>query len=455
MRNRILAVLGLLLAYRFLAHVPVPMAEPTQLKEAMQQVIAQNSFGGFLNLLSGGALTSISIMLVGLSPYITSSVIMQMLTKAIPRLEEISQDGESGRRRINQWTRMIAFPLALLQSIAYIFILRSNVLASSSVIGDMTMTQWVLSVAAMTAGSMLVMWLGEIVTEKGIGNGITLLIVVGILSQLPQTLGAMWSAITTPNGDPFHVSNWFEISWLNNTATWLTLGMLVAGIIILYALVKINESQRIIEIDYAKRVHGNSQYGNVRSIIPIKLITAGVIPVIFAVAFLSLPAFLGQLMVATNWHADIGRNLILWFQRNAGTSGAVTGWAAMIYPATYFLLVIMFTYFYTSIVFNSKEIADNLQKQGGFIENVRPGKQTEKYLRRTVNRLTLFGSIALGIISVMPFVGEYIMIGAGLTTLSSTLSLDGTGLLIIVTGALDCLRQLNSRALMVSYDEYK
>lgn len=455
MRNRVLAVLGLIIAYRFLAHVPVPLAEPTQLKTAMEQVIAQNSFGGFLNLLSGGALASMSIMLVGLSPYITSSVVMQMLTKAIPRLEEMSQDGESGRRRINQWTRIIAFPLAILQSIAYIFILRSSVLSSATVTGDMSAMQWVLSVTAMTAGAMLIMWIGEIITEKGIGNGITLLIVVGILSQLPQTVGAIWSAITTPNGNPFRFFNWFQIDSLNNTAVWSVLGLLVAGLIILYLLVKINEGQRIIAIDYAKRVHGNSQYGGVKSIIPIKLITAGVIPVIFAVAFLALPAFIGQLMVATGWHADVGRNLILWFQRNAGTSGVVTGWAALIYPVSYFLLVILFTYFYTSIVFNSREIADNLQKQGGFIENIRPGKQTEKYLSSVVSRLTLFGSIALGIISVMPFVGEYIMNSIGMSSLASSLSIGGTGLLIIVTGALDCLRQLNSRALMVSYDEYK
>ena len=224
MRNRVLAVLGLIVVYRFLAHVPVPLAEPTQLKEAMSQVITQNSFGGFLNLLSGGALTSISIMLVGISPYITASVIIQMLTKAIPRLEEISQDGETGRRRINQWTRMITLPLAILQSVAYIFILRSNILSSTSVIGEMNSMQWAMSIVSLTAGAMLIMWIGEIITEKGIGNGITMLVVVGILSQLPQTLGMIWSAVTTPNGDPFHLFNWFEISSLNNTATWTLLG---------------------------------------------------------------------------------------------------------------------------------------------------------------------------------------------------------------------------------------
>ncbi len=453
MLMRVLAVLGLIAVYRFLAHVPVPLAEPTQLKDVIEQAIQSNSFGGFLNLLSGGALVSFSIMLVGLSPYITASVITQMLTKAIPRLEEMHKDGESGRRKINQWTRIISFPLAIVQSIAYIFILRQSVLASSSTIADMNMTQWVMSVTAMTAGAMMLMWIGEIITEKGLGNGITLLIVVGILSQIPQTFMSLWAAMTTVNDDPFHVFNWFQISWLNNTATWIALGVVVAMVIILYLLVKINEGQRILTINYAKRVHGNSQYGGVTSILPIKLITAGVIPVIFAVAFLALPAFVGQLMVASDWHKDVGQNLILWFQRNS--SSVLTGWESMIYPVTYFILVILFTYFYTSIVFNSREIAENLQNQGGFIAGVRPGHQTEEYLSKVVNRLTLFGSIALGLISVMPFVGEYVLISAGMSSVASTLSLGGTGLLIIVTGALDCLRQINSRALMVTYDEYK
>lgn len=455
MRNRILAVLGIIIVYRFMAHIPVPLAQPTQLKQAMNQVLTQNAFGGFLNLLSGGALVSMAIMLVGLSPYITASVVMQMLTKAIPRMEEMSQDGESGRRRINQWTRLLAFPLAILQSIAYIMILRSNLLSGTSVASSMTSTQWLLSVSAMTAGSMIAMWMGEIITEKGIGNGITLMIVVGILSQLPQTLGTIWKAMTTVSGKPFHVFNWFQINGLNHMVTWTVVILAVVSLLILYALVKVNEGQRIISVNYAKRVHGNSQYGGVTSIIPIKLITAGVIPVIFAVAFLALPAFAGQLMVATKWHSDLGRNLILWFQRGSATSGAVTGWAALIYPVSYFLLVIIFTYFYTSIVFNSREIADSLQKQGGFIEQIRPGKQTEKYLKHVVNRLTLFGSIALGLIAVMPFVAEYILSDFGMGAMASSMSIGGTGLIIIVTGALDCIRQLNSRALMVSYDEYK
>lgn len=455
MRRRVFAVLGLIAIYRFLTHVPVPLAEPTQLKEAIRQMIDQNSLGGYLNLMSGGALTNISIMLVGLNPYILASVVVQLMTKAIPALDEISQDGEQGRKKLNQWTRIISLPLAIMMSVAYIFILRSSLLGGVSVIGGTNTHQWVMSIVAMTGGAMLAMWLGEIITEKGIGNGITLLIIVGILSQVPRAVGSIWMAITTENGNPFHLFNWFTIKGLNNGATWATIFLAIAFLIVIYLLVKINEAQRVITIDYAKRVHGNQQYGGVKSIIPIKLITAGVIPVIFAVSFLALPAFIGQLMIATKWHADVGQNLVLWFQRGSATTGLLTGWEALIYPVCYFLLVVMFTYFYTSVVFDCHEIAESLQQQGGFIENIRPGKQTESYFKKVVNRLTLFGSIALGIISITPFIGESILYAQGMSSIASSLSISGTGLLIIVTGALECLRQLNSRALMVSYDEFK
>ena len=456
MRNRVLAVLGIIIIYRFLAHIPVPLAGPTELKTIMNQTLSSGSFGGFLNLLSGGALASFSIMLVGLSPYITASVITQLLTKAVPRLEEMHNDGESGRRRINQWTRIITLPLAILQSIAFIFILRQSVLSGATTTLDMNMSQWIVAVSAMTAGAMMLMWLGEIITEKGIGNGISLLIFAGIISQLPQTLGSLAQAVFTPSGDPFHMFNWFSIPFLNNTAVWLTFAISIIGLIVLYLLVKINEGQRIITINYAKRVHGNSQYGGVKSILPIKLITAGVIPVIFAVAFLALPAFLGQLMVATHWNVALGQDLIVWFQRSGNNTFTATGdWHQFIYPVVYFLLVVAFTYFYTSIVFNANEIAENLQKQGGFISGVRPGKQTEKYLTKVVNRLTLFGSLALGLIAVLPFVFEYAFVVLGLGGAAQNLAIGGTGLLIVVSVALESLRQVNSRALMVTYDEYK
>lgn len=455
MQKRLLVVLGLIVVYRFLAHVPVPLAEPTQLRAVVSSVISGNDFGGFLNLLSGGALSSFSIVLVGLTPFITASVITQLLTKAIPRLEELNKDGESGRRKINQWTRLVTVPLAIVQSIAFIFILRQTILASNTTaLGDPTLTQWIVSVTAMSAGSVMLMWLGELVTEQGIGNGISLLIFAGIISQLPTTLAAFGSSLFDTSRGALSVFGWFSIP-VNPTIFWVLLGLLAFSLILLYFLVKINEAQRVITINYAKRVHGNSSYGGVKSILPIKLIAAGVIPVIFAVAFLSLPAFVGQILKATGAakYTDLANNLIAWFQ--APQAGSFTGstWQAFIYPAIYFLLVIFFTYFYTGIVFNANEIAENLQKQGGFIAGIRPGKTTEKYLSTTVNRLILFGSFVLGIIAITPFIAEYLMYQlAGIT--GTNLSIGGTGLLIVVSVGLETLRQINSRALMVTYDDF-
>lgn len=455
MQRRLLIVLGIIIVYRLIAHIPVPLAEPTQLRQVINSVVSGTDFGGFLNLLSGGALASFSIVLVGLTPFITASVITQLLTKAIPRLEELHKDGESGRRKINQWTRMITVPLAVVQSIAFIFILRQTILAgNSTVLGNPTPIEWIVAVTAMTAGSILLMWLGELVTEQGIGNGISLLIFAGIISQLPTMLSTIGSALFSTDNGTLNVFNWFTIP-VNPTVFFVSLGILLASLFLLYFLVKINEAQRVITINYAKRVQGNSSYGGVKSILPVKLIAAGVIPVIFAVAFLSLPAFVGQILKATGnpAYADLASNLILWFQ--APQPGSFTGaqWQAFIYPGLYFLLVIFFTYFYTGIVFNANEIAENLQKQGGFIEGVRPGKTTENYLTMTVNRLILFGSLVLGFIAITPFIAEYLLYQlAGIS--NTNLSIGGTGLLIVVSVALETLRQINSRALMVTYDDY-
>jgi len=455
MQKRLLVVLGIIIVYRLIAHIPVPLAEPTQLREVINSVVSGTDFGGFLNLLSGGALASFSIVLVGLTPFITASVITQLLTKAIPRLEELHKDGESGRRKINQWTRMITIPLAIVQSIAFIFILRQTILAgNTTALGDPTALEWVVAVTAMTAGSILLMWLGELITEQGIGNGISLLIFAGIISQLPSMLSTIGTSLFSTDNGSLAVFNWFTIP-VNPTVFWVTLAIVAVSLALLYFLVKINESQRVITINYAKRVQGNSSYGGVKSILPVKLIAAGVIPVIFAVAFLSLPAFIGQILKATgnDAYAELANNLITWFQ--APNPGAFTGseWQAFIYPGLYFVLVIFFTYFYTGIVFNASEIAENLQKQGGFIEGVRPGKQTEKYLTTTVNRLILFGSLVLGFIAVTPFIAEYLLYQiAGIS--NTNLSIGGTGLLIVVSVALETLRQINSRALMVTYDDY-
>lgn len=456
MQKRLFIITMLIVVYRFLSHIPVPLAEPTKLKDIVTSFLSSSDFGGFLNLLSGGAMSQLSIVLVGLSPFITASIITQLLTKAIPKLEELHKDGESGRRKINQWTRMISLPLAIIQSIAFIYILRQQVLAgNTTVLAQTSIVDWIVAVTAMTAGSMLLMWLGELMTEQGVGNGISLLIFAGIISQLPQTLATIVNSLFDTSKGALSVFDWFSVP-VNPTVFWVVIALLSLSLLTLYVLVKINEAQRIITINYAKRVQGNSSYGGIKSVLPVKLIAAGVIPVIFAVAFLSLPAFVGQVLKATNnpAYSGVAQNLITWFQ--APNPGQFTGQTAQafIYPVMYFLLVVLFTYFYTGIVFNSNEISENLQKQGGFVEGVRPGLQTEKYLTKVVNRLTLFGSIVLGLIAIMPFGVEYILYN--FTHINgANLAVGGTGLLIVVSVGLETLRQLNSRALMVTYDDYK
>lgn len=456
MQKRLGIILGLIVAFRFLAHIPVPLAEPTEMRTIINSLLGNTEFGGFLNLLSGGAIEQFSIVMVGLSPFITASIITQLLTKAIPKLEELHKDGESGRRKINQWTRIISVPLAVIQSIAFIYILRQTVVAGATTgLGDTSIMEWIIAVTAMTAGSVLLMWLGELITEQGVGNGISLLIFAGIISQMPTTLGGLFSSLLNSSAGGLSVFGWFTLP-VDPLAFWVILGIGSLSMVLLYLLVKINEAQRIITVNYAKRVNSNSAYGGIKSILPVKLIAAGVIPVIFAVAFLSLPAFIGQVLKATNseQYLALANNLIAWFTPPTAATLVYADWTAIIYPLAYFLLVIMFTYFYTGIVFNSSEISENLQKQGGFIEGIRPGPQTEKYLSRTVNRLILFGSIALGLIAVMPYTVEYVFAQLGITGIQN-LAIGGTGLLIVVTVGLETLRQLNSRALMVTYDDYK
>lgn len=458
MLKRILIVIGLLIVYRFLAHIPVPMGEPATFQEAVQNFIQKSDFGSFLNLISGGGLTSFSILLVGISPYITASIVVQLVTKAIPRLDELSQDGEAGRRKISQWTRILAVPLAIVQSIAYIFMLYQSVISSNTALAyTPTAADWALSVTAMVAGSIILMWFGELITEQGIGNGISTLIFVSIISQLPSTLTSLGTALFDTSAGSLSLFGWFNLP-VNPVYFWVVLGFAIAILVIIYFLVKLNEAQRIVTINYAKRVHGNSSYGGIKSILPLKLIAAGVVPVIFATAFLSLPALLGQLIQTINPGNSFGATLMTLFTApNANTfstmyPNGITGqW--FFYPVVYFILVVAFTYFYTSIIFNTKEIADNLQKQGGFIEGVRPGNQTAEYLGKTINRLNLFGALALGFIAMLPFLTDYIFIVLSGSPLG--LSISGTGLLIVVTVALENLRQINSRALMVTYDEYK
>ena len=452
MQKRIFAVLGIIVIYRFLAQIPIPLAEPATLKQVIESAfteVSNSQLLGFLNILSGGALATFSIMLVGLGPYINASIITQLLTKAIPKMEALNKEGEYGRKKIQQWTRLLTLPLAVVQSIGTIFLVRQSA-ASFGGLGDLinqaSISQWVLMVTALTASAMLLMFMGELVTEQGIGNGISLIITVGIVASLPGIIASLVSSVIQEDAS-FAIFGKFDFP-INSQALWVVLAITVVTILTTIFVVYLNEAQRRVTINYAKRLQGNRVYGGVTTTLPIRLITAGVIPIIFALAFLAIPEFVGRLLSenATGNLQELGVNLVTWFAIPTSQSLA-TGWQGWIYPIAYFLLVFMFTFFYTSVVFNAKEISENLQKQGGFIEGVRPGAQTESYLMSTVNKLTLFGALALGFLAVMPIFGQAFL---GL----DQIAIGGTSILILVSVALETLRQIESRALMVTYDDY-
>ena len=451
MQKRIFAVIGILILFRLLAQIPVPIANAKTLHQVLQNLFnSSNSpqFLSFVNVLSGGALANFSIMIAGLGPYINASIIMQLLTKAIPKLENLQKEGEFGQKKINQYTRILTFPLAIIQSIGSIYLIRQ---AASSIggIGDITAhtswLQWVLMVAALTGGSMLLMWLGELVTEQSIGNGISLLITVGIVSRLPANISGIINSVSSK------LPHWKLLGLhlpFSRSTFYYAFFTIFSVLLVTWIVVLLNEGARNLTVNYAKRVQGNRTYGGVTTVLPIKLITAGVVPIIFAVAFLSVPSFAGQLLSSVSnvhWH-NFGTTLTTWFQTPSATTFATEGWKAYIYPITYFVLVFVFTYFYTSITFNSKEISENLHKQGGFIEGVRGGKDTEKYLSKIVNRLTLFGASALGLLALLPIIAQIF--------LPVSVTIGGTSVLILVSVALQTLRSVESRALMITYDQY-
>jgi preprotein translocase subunit SecY len=420
LRKRILVVLFIIVLFRVLSHIPIPIGDTATLTDFLRNLFDSNRLLAFVDLFSGGALTRFSIVLMGLGPYINASIIVQLLTQVMPKLKEMQKEGEAGRQRINQYTRLLSLPLAIGQSIGTVFLVKrlSIEVSQTDIIGNPSLDQWVLMIAVITGGSMLLMWLGELISEKGVGNGISLLIFAGIVAQLPSTIGQSLNLLKTDSGRFFTVA-----------------GVLAAVLVITYLIVKLNEGQRTLKVSYAKRIQGARAYGGVESILPIRLLTAGVVPIIFAVAFLSVPTFLGQLLTGADsaWLAGLATNLTNWFQPTN-----------TIYAVTYFTLVVVFTYFYTGVVFNSGEIAENLQKQGGFLAGIRPGNQTAKYLKKVVNRLTLFGAASLGVIAILPFIGERI-------TGSSVLTFGGTGILIVVSVAIETLRQLEAQAISSTY----
>lgn len=460
MRDRLLAVIGIIIIFRVLAHIPVPLGDNDTLKQVLENLFTQaqsTELLGFLNVLSGGALANFSIMLVGLGPFINASIIMQLLTRAIPKLENLNKEGEFGRKKINQYTRMLTFPLAIVESIGAIYLIRASaqqIGGLGDITANATLARWALMVTALTGGALLLMWLGELITERGVGNGISLLITIGIVSSLPTLIASIYGSIYWTAGAESDKLELFG-------RTFSQRGLIIVSIITLatvavtWAVVKLNEASRRLTVNYAKRVQGNRVYGGVTTVLPVKLITAGVIPIIFALAFLSIPSFVGQLLtggqgpnITPDTTAEgIGQKLSILFQTPSQLTFSAGGWEPWVYPLTYFILVVLFTYFYTGVSFNAKDIAENLQKQGGFIENVRSGLQTEKYLKTTVNHLTLFGSVALGLLAVMPIVGQVYV--------NQNIAIGGTSTLILVSVALETLRQIESKALMITYDQYE
>jgi preprotein translocase subunit SecY len=453
MRKRILAVLGMLLIFRILAHIPIPIGDTETLRQVLDSLFTSADtpqFLSFLNVLSGGALANFSIMLVGLGPYINASIIMQLLTRAIPKLEALNKEGEFGRKKINQMTRILTLPLAIIQSIGAIYLVKSSA-AQVAGIGDITANasagQWILMVCALTGGAMMLMWLGELITEQNIGNGISLLITVGIVATLPQTLAGLANSVF--GGEDKMTFLGINLPFSESGLLYV-LAIAAAVIIVTLMVVRLNEAKRELTVHYAKRVQGNRTYGGVTTVLPVKLITAGVIPIIFALAFLSVPSFLGQILANNSSQKlqELGANLTVWFQTPTSQSLTSGSFEAYIYPITYFVLVFLFTFFYTSIAFNAKDIAENLQKQGGFLSDVRSGLQTEKYLSKVVMRLTLFGALALGALSVLPIMAEAFVPNA------SNLAIGGTTTLILVSVSLETLRKIESRALMITYNQY-
>ncbi len=423
LRRRVLVVLGLLVLFRFLAHIPVPVPDNAALANFLKFIFNSNKILGFADVFSGGALAHFSIIMMGVGPYINASIIMQLLQQVVPRFEALSKEGETGRKKLGQYTRMLTLPLALIQSFGMVFLIQQTSVrvAGTDVIGHPNLLQWVLMTATITAGTMLLMWLGEIITEKGIGNGISLIIFGGIVSSLP-TVGGQFASLAS--GDAGKIIT--------------LIAFLVATLGIIAFVVLLNEGQRNIPVSYAKRTRGSRVYAGIDTHLPIRVITAGVIPIIFALAFLAIPGLLGQVLASakTHWVANLATHLTTWFSPN--------GW---IYAVAYFVLVVGFTYFYTSVVFNAKDIAENLQKQGGFIPGIRPGNQTAIYLRKVVNRITLAGAVGLGIIAILPFIAQAF-------TKSQVLTFGGTGLLIVVSVALETLKQLEAQAITTSYEQY-
>lgn len=410
LRRKILLTAGIFVVFRLFAHIPIPAVDTHKLAS----LFSQNQFLGLLDIFSGGTLVNFSVMALGLNPYINASIILQLLTIVFPKLEELQKEGEYGREKINQYTRLITVPLATVQSIGMIALLRNqNIISTLNPVALITM------VVTMTAGTILAMWFGEMITEYGIGNGISLLIFAGIVGRLPVAFGQAATTVTAEG-----ITNIIIFAFI--------------AILVIAATVFVNEAVRRITVHYARRIRGNKVYGGNTSYLPLRVNQAGVIPIIFAVSLVLLPSLVGGFLLQLKAPAMVafGRFLQNVFNPN-GTS----------YNVIYFLLVIGFTYFYTAITFNPKKIAEEIQKYGGFIPGIRPGAATASYLNYILTRITLAGAIFLGFIAVFPSIARQV---TGITTLL----IGGTGVLIVVSVVLETVKSLEAQLVMRNYEGF-
>ncbi|MFA5128907.1 MAG: preprotein translocase subunit SecY [Patescibacteria group bacterium] len=408
LRKNILFVLLMLGIFRLAAHIPVPGVDLENLKKFFES----NQILGLLNVFSGGSMENFSVVMLGVAPYITASIIFQLLMMIIPRLEELGKE-EYGRQKINQWTRILAVPLAALQAYSMIAMLRQS---ANPIITDVSPWRLFSTVMTITTGTIFLMWIGELISEKKIGNGISLLIFAGIVSGLPA---AVQQALVV-----------FDASQVFNFIIFA-----IIAIVTIVGVVIITEGQRQVPVSYAKQVRGTKMYGGASTHLPLRVNMAGVIPIIFAISLILLPPMVAQFFVqaksawiagGAQWVIDIFRN-------------------QFIYGLLYFILVFGFTYFYTAVIFHPQQIADNLQKNGGFIPGIRPGAPTAQYLSATTSRIILAGALFLAIIAVLPMILQQI-------TGVQVLQFGGTSVLIVVSVVLETIRQIDSQLTMREYD---
>jgi preprotein translocase subunit SecY len=411
LRNKIFFILALLIVFRLVANVPVPGID----QERLKMFFSSNQLFGLLNLFSGRGLSSISIVMLGVGPYITSSIIMQLLTMIVPRLEQIyKEEGEAGRQKFNQWTRWITVPLAALQSFGMIAIFKSQ-----GIVGALSAPDLATIIIVAVAGTIFLMWLGELITEKGIGNGVSLIIFAGIVSGIPSAVARVFSTADS--------SKFFS---------YIFLGALVIAAV--GAVVFVTEGQRNIPVAYAKRIRGNKMFGGTSTHLPLRINQAGVIPIIFALSIMLFPGMIASFLAKSS-HVVVAN-----IATKVAAILAPTSW---FYWALYFILVVAFTYFYTAVVFDPNKIAENLQKNGGYVPGIRPGKNTAEYLYKIMNRVTLSGAIFLGLIAILPFVVQ------SFTSIGSV-SIGGTGLLIVVSVVIETMKQIEGQLVMRDYEGF-